>query len=212
MIKDDFKMCSITYNEHEITSSHNEQYKKLIKTNLEKAAFNVLITKQQSHSKVRDIKYNKLEIQPYLKSTQFSNDDVSLLAALRTHTVRGIRVNFKKLYNNNTLCPLKCSPSSPQQDTQEHLLVCSKLVNSNELTHRVISHDDIYGNVSQQKEAAVLFDEKITKRNKLLENDQQRCTANTPTSGSSLDLSTPSCCINTIIQMCHYYYMCLYWE
>ena len=141
-------------------------------TNLEKAAFKVLITKQQSHSKVRDIKYNKFEIQPYLKSNKFSNDDVSLLAALRTHTVRGIRSNFKKLYNNNTLCPLKCSPSSPQQDTQEHLLVCSKLVNSNELTNRVISHNDIYGNVSQQKEAVVLFDEKIRKRNKLLENEQ----------------------------------------
>ena len=108
-------------------------------------------------------------MQPYLKSNKFSNEDVSTLVALRTHTVRGIRSNFKKMYNNNTLCPLLCSPSSPQQDTQEHLLVCSKLTNRNEVAKNVISHDDIYGDVQKQKGAADIFKQLIRKRNKLLE-------------------------------------------
>ena len=169
LVKDDFKMCKMLYNEEQIMSSSQEQYKKIIKTNLEKAAFNCMIEKQQGHSKVRDIKYDILKMQPYLKSNKFSNEDVSTLVALRTHTVRGIRSNFKKMYNNNTLCPLLCSPSSPQQDTQEHLLVCSKLTNRNEVAKNVISHDDIYGDVQKQKGAAHIFKQLIRKRNKLLE-------------------------------------------
>ena len=63
MIKDDFKMCSIAYNEHEITSSHNEQYKKLIKTNLEKAAFNIWsannkVTQRFVTSSTTSLRYN----------------------------------------------------------------------------------------------------------------------------------------------------------
>ena len=151
--------------------SDKEQHKKRIKTHLEKAAFKDLLTKQQGHSKVRDIKYEKLEVQPYLKSGIFSNEEASLLAALRSHTVRGIRCNFKKLYKNDTHCPLKCSPSSPLQDTQEHLLVCSKIVLSdiNVLACRKICHDDIYGDVQTQKTAVSLFNELIKKRNKLME-------------------------------------------
>ena len=169
LVKDDFKMCKMLYNEEQIMSSSQEQYKKIIKTNLEKAAFSCMIEKQQGHSKVRDIKYDILKMQPYLKSNKFSNEDVSTLVALRTHTVRGIRSNFKKMYNNNTLCPLLCSPSSLQQDTQEHLLVCSKLTNRNEVATNVISHDDIYGDVQKQKGAADIFKQLIRKRNKLLE-------------------------------------------
>ena len=50
--------------------------------------------------------------------------------------------------------------------------MCSKLVDSNELTQRVISHNDVYGDVSQQKEAVVFLDKKIIKRNNLLEDEQ----------------------------------------
>ena len=190
LIKDDFDVCDLTYNEDIIIMSGKEQFKKMINTNLKRAAFKVLLAKQQGHSKVRDIKYEKFEVQPYLTSREFSNDDASLLAALRSHTVRGIRCNIKTLYRNKTQCPLKCSPSSPQQDTQEHLLVCSKLVLNNVLACHNITHNDIYGDIEKQKMAVSVFKEIINKRNKLLDEKTQN-TADLPV-GNHWTLAHPS--------------------
>ena len=58
-------------------------------------------------------------------------------------------------------CPLKCWSSEPVEDSQEHLLDCSK-IKEKFITNHVISepicYDDILGkDVKKQKELAVLF-------------------------------------------------------
>ena len=155
--------------------------------------FNILFpfpfVKVQGHSCKIEMKYER-NVQPYLKSREFSNNNASLHAALRSHTVRGIRCNFKTLYRNKTQCPLKCSPSSPQQDTQEHLLVCSKLVLNNVLACHNITHNDIYGDIEKQKMAVSVFKEIINKRNKLLDEKTQN-TADLPV-GNHWTLAHPS--------------------
>jgi hypothetical protein len=45
LVKDDFKMCKMSYNEEQIMSSSQEQFKKIINSNLEKAAFKCMIEK-----------------------------------------------------------------------------------------------------------------------------------------------------------------------
>ena len=49
-----------------------------------------------------------------------------MLALLCLQCVRGIRINFKKMYKNSLVCPLKCN-TVQEQDSQEHILACSKL-------------------------------------------------------------------------------------
>ena len=39
LVKDDFKMCNMSYNEEQIVSSSQDRYKKMVKANIEKAAF-----------------------------------------------------------------------------------------------------------------------------------------------------------------------------
>jgi hypothetical protein len=58
---------------------------------------------------------------------------------------------------------------SPHQDTQEHLLVCSKLNVNNVLAASKISHDDIYGDVSAQKTVVSVYTDLLNRRNKLME-------------------------------------------
>ena len=71
-----------TVNEDLISKSSKETHKSNIKAKITIAAFKYLIEKQSKHSKVKDIKYTKLETQQYMKSPLFTNEEVSLLYKL----------------------------------------------------------------------------------------------------------------------------------
>ena len=79
----------------------------IINKEIRKAAFNHFAILQKGHSKVMDIDYDKLAAKNYLSSPTFSNTEVSLLAALRSRTLRGLKFNFKNMYED-TNCALKC--------------------------------------------------------------------------------------------------------
>ena len=172
LVKDDFTRLEMVYDENYIIRS-GTRYKEHVKQRNREFAFKELKNIQIKHSKVKDIKYETYEAQPYIHNSLFSNDEICLLAALRSHTVRGIRSNFKNLYKPNLSCPLKCQPAgSPQlEDSQEHLLSCSKLklVHNNMLVISKVAHDDIYGEVDKQKAAVMVFSELLDQRNKLME-------------------------------------------
>ena len=172
LVKDDFAKLEMVYDENYIISS-GTRFKVQVKQKIRDCAFKELKNTQSKHSKVKDIKYETYDAQPYIHSSLFSNDEICLLAALRSHTVRGIRQNFKNLYKPNLSCPLKCQPAgTPQiEDSQEHLLSCSKLklVHNNVLANSRVVHDDIYSAVDKQKAAVCVFTELIDQRNKLME-------------------------------------------
>ena len=96
LIKDDCKKIDKLYDENFILAS-GSGYKAFIKQQIKSATFKELLAVQKKHSKVKVIKYEDFKTQEYICSSIFSNDDVSLLAALRSHTVRGIRCNFRNL-------------------------------------------------------------------------------------------------------------------
>ena len=170
LIEDDCRKLDMKYDENVII---NAAFKISLKKSIRKTAFKELLEKQKEHWKIVDVKYKKLEAQPYLKSSLFTNEDVSLLADLGSHTARGIRCNFKNWYKPNIYCPLKCwsTGSSPIEDTQQHLLVCTQLqsVHSKVVANNRIDYDDIYADVASQKAAVTLFKESIELRNSLLE-------------------------------------------
>ena len=82
--------------------------------------------------------------------------------------------NFNHLLQGQVYCPLKCSENQ-FSDTQEHLLVCTK-VTSNFTTNSVtekstkIDYSDIYKDCEKSlKQIAVLFAELIKVRQKLID-------------------------------------------
>ena len=121
-----------------------------------------------------DIDYDKLAAKNYLSSPSFSNTEVSLLAALRSHTLRGVKCNFKNMYQD-TNCPLKCwePDRSPLKDTQEHILSCSQLkLDTHALANSKISYSDIYSDVSKQKAVVSLFNQLLDRREEILQQDE----------------------------------------
>ena len=184
-----------------VVSTKEHDYKHIIRNKIRETAFVELKTEQASHSKVRTIIYDSFEAQGYLKSSLFSNEDVSVLSNLRSHTTRTIRANFKNMYRDDKSCPLKCwgTDEDPLEDTQEHLLVCSKLkdISTHTLATEKIEYKHIYGTIDQQKAIVTVMKQLLHERNTLIKNIS--------TSGASLDpstQSTPDCYASTASHIC----------
>ena len=82
------------------------------------------------------------------------------------------------------------------EDTQQHLLVCSKLkteFKSNELAQ--VDYKDIFGEVRKQKEAVVLFCKLLEARDRLLQDRDNQPPEDIldPSMGNRL------CCVDTVL-------------
>ena len=115
-----------------------------MKSKVINAAFIYLQKLQQSHSKMDKLKYSKFEHSPYLSSPLFNNESRSLLLALRTRTVRGIRTDFGGIYPDK-MCPLGCG----DLDNLKNILTCKVLqqsYTSSDTTNSDIKYEDIFSN------------------------------------------------------------------
>ena len=141
LIQKDFESINESFNKTLITLMTKIQFKKWVKIKIEKAAFNSLIQKQKSESKIHNIKYKEFKIQDYLKSKLFSNFEVETLIKLRSKTVE-LKSNFSKKYSNN----LKCSISECTFDeSQEHIFSsCQSLLNLFDNSKNDPKYEDIF--------------------------------------------------------------------
>ena len=113
-------------------------YKADVKQGIRKAAFKDLLTTQQMHNKVKVCSL------------------MTTLVCLQhwIHTLWGLRCNLLNLYKPNIYCPLKSwiDGSSPIEDTQEHVLLCTKLetVHNTRVSTTKIVHNNIHGIVNKK--------------------------------------------------------------
>ena len=194
LVKNDFETMNIPFDIMAVKNCGVQTYKSEIKEKIREAAFKYLQNKQENHSKVKNIKYERLETQQYLTSHMFKNHETSLLYALRTRTSRLFRANFRFLYNGNIECPLNCwdvnfnEPAPP--DTQEHLLWCNKInLSTNIIARNKSEYEDIFRDMYKQKEIISLYTKLIDLRENLMKKE-----SNPP--GDKLDpsSSTRVCC------------------
>ena len=192
LVKSDFEKIGQSYDENFITHTTTESYKNTIKTSTRKAAFIDLKNTQKNHSKVSEIEYENYKCQEYLSSGMFSNEEISVLSSLRSHTLRTIRSNFKNLYKSNLHCPLKCWPAGaePINDTQQHKLLCSRLslTHNTTVARSTVKYEDIYGDIYSQKGIIGEFIQRMNTRNKTLEQEKELTSEHVQT--TTLDPST----------------------
>ena len=112
--------------------------------------------KQQTESKIKDISYEQLELNEYLKSEMFSKKERELLVNIRSKCYNA-KSNFKRRHLNRTDCTLGC----PETEDQKHIFLnCPKVNEPSDVTY-----EDIDGSVIQQKTAVEVF-LKIDKKRK----------------------------------------------
>ena len=90
LVQEDALMIDYIKDETKIQSISKIEHHKEIKHKIRCAAFKHRQSLQQTHKKVKDIKYHTFKMQPYMCAANMSKDDTALLFALRTRTVRGI--------------------------------------------------------------------------------------------------------------------------
>ena len=179
LVKEDLKNLSIKHND----LIEIETTKKELRTLVRDVAFGKLAESSRRSTKMEHIRYTKLETQPYLSSISLDQDEQNMLTALRSRCVRGIRQNFKNMFKQCLHCPLKCNSEQPHEDTQEHVLTCSKLRGS------AMDHVYVYSESMEQIEVAKQFTRLMRERIALLEEGDLPSTCCLP-GASILDPST----------------------
>ena len=99
-----------------------ETLKLEIDRNIEKLAFQFLISKARLHSKIKEEIYTSCDGMDCYKDPRFTPDMITLLFKFRTRTF--VKNNFWNNYKNtDILCPL----CEKYDDSQEHLFECEKI-------------------------------------------------------------------------------------
>ena len=172
LIKEDFKLIDKVQNDQMIRAISTHAYKSQIKSSVKHAAFKYLKQKLDTHTKVKHIQYNKLEIQQYMTSPLFTNSEVDMLHALRSRCT-DCRVNFKKKYIHTNL---KCLLCGIEDDDQQYILTCTVIqsyIQSKNITVNKVIYEDIFSSdISKQKEITALYMELFKIRNILLKDCQ----------------------------------------
>jgi hypothetical protein len=139
--------CSLTDDQIRNTSKYD--LKVLVKSKAKEQVFKTLMAIKNTKFKMDDIRYtNSFQTQPYL--IMLTRKQSSLLMALRTRTVRGIRSEFGNMYPNKE-CPLQgCS----EPDSLPHALVCQVLLGAVPGQSEV-QYGDVYSDSVAVQEAAV---------------------------------------------------------
>ena len=93
------------------------EWKTMIKRSIEDKAFQNLMTRKQTHSKVKELNYEKLEMQSYFlpNKSDCSKEDIQLIFKIRSH-MTNVKMNRKNLFKTH-----ECSVCFIEDESQEHI-------------------------------------------------------------------------------------------
>ena len=162
LLEKDFELIGEIVDDSKIKAMKKKKYKKITTEKITKAAFEFLQAKKNSHSKVKNILYEKLNPQTYIKNNELSNEEVRLLFRLRSETT-DVKHNLKTKFKDDLSCSLGCS----EEETQEHLLHCKPLYDKlSDEQQNIVEYNDIF-NDKKQSAAVKLFLKLFDIRNNL---------------------------------------------
>ena len=119
--------------------------------------------KKESHTKLDDIVYEKIQMQPYLKSQLFFQQDAKTLFRLRSNMFN-VKRNFSSLYSTN----LNCILCQAEIEDQQHLLNCQNLKSDDETDEQFI-YSNIYSkDVKKVSEILKILLKKIRRRENII--------------------------------------------
>ena len=158
----------MSFNIEEIRSHSKFTYNKLIKSCVEKLAFNYLINEKNKQQKCSVINYQKLSMQEYLTSPLLNTVQKKILFQMRTKTYP-VYQNIKFMVED-TRCPCCLLRDISNLDTMEHQLLCDVInVNNSSIVSGNVNIDMIYSEqISKQAEITRIFEEAMRKRKKIL--------------------------------------------
>ena len=139
-VKQDLAEVKINMSFEEIANVSEEAFKNFVKEKVQKAALDYLKNLQLIHSKSKNQCYNELSLQGYLKSgtSNMTIKEKSFCFAARSRMI-DVRCNYPQ-GQGQLMCRLGCN----KKETQNHLLECGALTDSN-IVQELPTYADIHG-------------------------------------------------------------------
>ena len=166
IVEKDLEKIGLSHEDVAQESFTKKALKKELSESVRSAAFVEMIQSLQRSTKGKNMRYNQLQIQDYLGSGLFSNEEQRLFFAIRTRCVKGIKTNFPNMHKVCRHCPLNCDSEKPHEDSQEHLLECPALGEKSR-----IESDFIHAGTVEQSLLTKEFSRRIKVREELLLED-----------------------------------------
>ena len=164
LVQKDCQLIDCQLGDNQIEAMTKYDLKTLVKKMAKQAAFSRLLSIKETKTKMDNISYeNNFNCQPYMHT--LTRAQSSLLLALRTRTVRGIRSDYGDMFPDKQ-CPL---PGCSEPDSLPHTLACQVLVGTDrELS--LVQYGDVFSNsVPVQQQAVARFEELLQTRERILE-------------------------------------------
>ena len=150
----------------EIQKMSKNSFKSKVTLAIKREALKYLNDKKSEKSKLKDLFYDELKMQDYLKSSNLQISEKKLLFQLRTRMV-DVKENFKHAYTEH-VCPL----CESENDSQQHLLDCVTISkDSSSMIDPYLRYSDLFSSdVSKQAQITRLFRSQLKKTRCLLHN------------------------------------------
>ena len=163
-VEKDFELLKIDMTYDQIRLCTKFTFQKYIKEKNHKIAFQSLMKEKSNQSKCSNVKFGRLDIQEYLKTSSLTTHQKKILFQMRTGTFP-VFTNIKFLVKD-TLCP--CCLLF--EDTMEHQLRCA-VINSNTklICKNRMSISDVFSSqVEKQINITIIFEQAIRGRKIIL--------------------------------------------
>ena len=165
LVLKDKERIKLDKSDKEIEAMSKSELKSLVKRKVKEAA--LVYLNEKKGVKLNKLKHNKLETANYLRNPHFKQKKSSLLFALRTKTVRGIKSDFGGLYADKQ-CPM---PGCSHPDTLAELLTCPAIMDRMEDTGAptTVTYDDVFSeDIKCLRRVTDRFEEMLEARKEIL--------------------------------------------
>ena len=152
-----------------ISSSQCQKINLNVKLKIREAALKFLNSEKNQKSKIKHIKYSKLQPQKYLQSNLFNNNEVEILSRLRSRNL-DVKSNFKSKFTFNNIQKLECPINGCSEiDDQQHLMKCNYILDTQEIKYIAsrFKYENIFLGVRKQIKITKLYVSLIELRSKL---------------------------------------------
>ena len=167
LVSSDFQEVNLSMNDDQIRQMSQTDYKNLVKQKVREAAYIEFKEQQAGHEKGRLLEHQDLlKPQGYLLTNLLTNKQTSLLYNLRCQSVKGIRNNFHRQYQN-----IRCQLCMLEIDSQNHVLYCPVIQNQFNGAS-ILPYEYIHGNLEQQVSITILYSSLLEVRDRLLDEGQ----------------------------------------
>ena len=163
--KEDLDKLQITQSWDEIRNLSKYSFRKIVREKIHQSALKTLVQEQKNLSKVKHFEFKNLRIQEYLLPNKLDLRLSKFVFLLRSRML-DVRCNYRNKYAD-TLCPL----CLVDQDTQQHLMVCTVLEDSEVVVEVPVYEQLFQSNVDKLCQIATILKKKFEKRQEVLKNN-----------------------------------------